>query len=700
MNRKNIKSILIVVIYTFIIFNFSFAKKYQDIKVGFYTIENEMQEDLYGNKSGYNYYYLQQMKKYSNFRYKYIYGTWSQCLEHLENGKIDMLVGIIKTKERKEKFSFSKYSIGILEGVAVASSEYKGNLKNFKFDDSKKIGALKGEFLGQKYKKIARKKNYKNKIKYYSSYRELWQEFYNDEIDVALSYNSSILSMQGKNIKVIDYFNPQFTYIAVKKDNKKLLNDINKAVKSMKTYNKDLIKKYKYTIFGNNNKISLFFNKEEKKKLKTIKKITFISPNNRGYYSYGKNKGIDYDIAKLICEKLNVEFQYKVVRKYLNPDEIKALDGEVVFCGNYFDMNWSEKNNLNLTSEILKRRYYRIKKDNEPVYSKNKLKIAAVKNSNFTNNYIRRKYKPSNIYYYNNTKECLDAVYKGECNITYCDNLIGKYYFNNYKYNKLFKEFILFENMSSFILNENSSNFNSIINKTIASIKEGDINQIILSNLEYKPKNNCILKWIYLNPVESFLIGLGFIFLISQLIYYRRIKIKNKLIKKVTALSKKDSMTKLYNRENFEKIVAELLVSDILAEKAAFIMMDIDSFKAINDNYGHIIGDKVIIKVTNLLKSSFRSSDILGRMGGDEFAIFVHDFDKINFINSKIERLIEDINNCMRNEENEENRIIVKCSFGIAFIDGDTNFEKIYKAADDALYEAKTKGKNKYVISD
>lgn len=697
MNRKNIKSILIVVIYTFIIFNFSFAKKYQDIKVGFYTIENQMEEDLYGNKSGYNYYYLQQMKKYSNFRYKYIYGTWSQCLENLENGKIDMLVGIIKTKKRKEKFSFSKYSIGMLEGVMVVPVKEE---QDFIFDDSKKIGALKGEFLGQKYKEIAEKRNYKNEIKYYNSYKELWKDFYRDKIDIALTYNSSILLKREKSIKVVEYFSPKFTYIAVKKGNEKLLNDINKSIKNMKIYNKDLIKNYKYTTCEGNNKVYLFFNEEEKQKLKTIKKITFISPNNRGYYSYGKNKGIDYDIAKLICEKLNVEFQYKVVRKYLNPDEIKALDGEVVFCGNYFDMNWSEKNNLNLTSEILKRRYYRIKKDNEPVYSKNKLKIAAVKNSNFTNNYIRRKYKPSNIYYYNNTKECLDAVYNGKCDITYCDNLVEKYYFNNYKYNKLFKEFIPFENMSSFILNENSSVFNSIINKTIASIKEGDINQIILNNLEYNPKNNCILKWIYLNSMEAFLIGLGLIFIILQLFYCCRIKRKNKLIKKVTALSKKDSMTKLYNRENFEKIVTELLASNILVAKSAFIMMDIDSFKSINDNYGHIIGDKVIIKVTNLLKSSFRSSDILGRMGGDEFAIFVHDFDKRNFINSKIERLIKDINNCMMNEEDGENRITVKCSFGIVFIDSDTSFEKIYKAADDALYEAKTKGKNKYVISD
>ncbi|MFK4784584.1 diguanylate cyclase [Fusobacterium sp. MFO224] len=703
MSKKYIRLILIICIYIFFLFNFSFAKKYKDLRVGFYNIESEMEEASCGNNLGYNYYYLQQMKKYSNFRYKYIYGTWSQCLKNLENGKIDILVGIIKTPEREKKISFSKYSIGVLEGVMVASIREEPNFKKFKFDNTKKIGTIKGDFLGEKYEEIAKLKNYKNEINYYKDCKELWNNFYNNKFDIALTYNSSILFKKDKNIKIVDYFDPQFTYIAVKKGNEKLLKDINKAIMNMKRYNKNLEKNYKYTICQKDNQISLFFNEMEKEKLKTIKKITFISPSDRGYYSYKKlneNRGIDYDLAKLICEKLKVDFEYKIVDKYLNVGEIKALTGNTVICGNYYDMNWAEKNNLNLTAEFLKRKYYRIKKYNDSIYSQDNLKIAAVKNDNFTINYIERKYKDANIYYYKNIKECLDAVYLGECDITYCDSLIEKFYFNNYKYNKLFKEFISFENMSSFLLNENSSVFNSIINKTISSLRERDINQIVLNNLEYKTKNSKILNWIYLNSLEAFLAAIAIIFIILQLIYYYKMKRKNKLIKKVTALSKKDSMTKLYNRENFEKIVTQLLVSKSLSSKRAFVMMDIDSFKSINDNYGHMLGDKVIIKVTNLLKASFRTSDVLGRMGGDEFAIFLYDFDKKNFINSKIERLIKEINHCMLDEENEENRIIVKCSFGVKFIDGKENsFEKIYKSADEALYEAKSKGKNKYVIS-
>ncbi|MFA6878656.1 MAG: GGDEF domain-containing protein, partial [Fusobacterium sp.] len=294
---------------------------------------------------------------------------------------------------------------------------------------------------------------------------------------------------------------------------------------------------------------------------------------------------------------------------------------------------------------------------------------------------------------------CLDAVYSGKCDITYCDYLVGNFYFSSYKYQKLFKEYISFENMSSFVLNEDSPLFNSIINKTISSIKEKEISQIVSNNLDYKPKSSYLLNWIYLNSIKAFIIGIILIFIILNIIYYFRINKKNKLIQRVTALSKKDSMTKLYNRDTFEEIVTKLLESENLSKHSAFVMMDIDSFKSINDTYGHLIGDKVIIKVTNLLKKAFKYSDVLGRMGGDEFAGFIYNIDSVNYVNSKIERLIADINNCMIEEKDGINKIVVKCSFGITFIKGEKKtFERIYKEADDALYKAKSDGKNRYIV--
>lgn len=695
--RKYYKNIVKVFLAIMLLFNISYSNSYQEVKVGYYNIKNEMEEDSFGNKSGYNYYYLQQIKKYSNLKYKYVFGTWYENLENLKSEKIDLLIGIIKTKEREKFFDFSKYSVGILEGILIAPIEKKIDYNSFN-----KIGVLKGEALGEKYREIMEVKKIKDELVYYDSYDQLWEDFYNNNIDMVLTYSSTVFSVKDKKIKIVDYFDLKFSYIAVKKGNKKLLNEINNAIKDMKIYNKDLINKFKYNSIVRNEKIPLLFDKEEEKKLKSMKKLTFISYNNRGYFAYDKNekqRGIDYDVAKLISEKLGLDLDYKVFYRYLSPEEMEKYRGDVIFSGNYFDLNWAEKHNINLTSEYLKSRYYKVMKNNgKKIYKKNMI-VAAVKGSNLTQNFIEKNYDEKHIYLVSGAKEVLDAIYLGKADVGYFEEMVGDYYLENYKYRELYKEYIPYEKMLSFALLENSSAFASLINKTIASIEKEEISEIILKNLSDKPKNNPLFRWIYFNFFKAIILVVMVVGLLIQGLYCKKIRNKNKIIRKITDLAQKDSLTKLYNRETFKKIVSEIMKEKNCKSKAAFIMVDIDFFKEINDKHGHFLGDQVIMKITNLLKNNFSESDIIGRMGGDEFAILLDNYENKNYIDYRIQKLIKEINFCMENEKEERSRITVKCSFGIAFIPkhGKT-FEEIYKAADTALYRAKAEGKNKYIF--
>lgn len=83
-----------------------------------------------------------------------------------------------------------------------------------------------------------------------------------------------------------------------------------------------------------------------------------------------------------------------------------------------------------------------------------------------------------------------------------------------------------------------------------------------------------------------------------------------------------DALTSILNRGAGEKLVEQLLAK---GQKGAFIIVDIDNFKHINDTYGHQTGDEVICKVAGQLKSVFCSDDVIWRLGGDEFAIFASD---------------------------------------------------------------------------
>lgn len=192
-------------------------------------------------------------------------------------------------------------------------------------------------------------------------------------------------------------------------------------------------------------------------------------------------------------------------------------------------------------------------------------------------------------------------------------------------------------------------------------------------------------------------------------------------------LSKRDNLTGLLNRSCIESSISEFLKNVQNKDKvSAFIMMDIDKFKSVNDTLGHLAGDKLLIRVSEILRRSFNSSDIVGRMGGDEFAVFVKNYPDKNSLIHKVEKFCSEIsqlnvekicsddlsqnNVYTKSEESETNKKVnIGASIGVAFISDiikayhipkevSPDFEIIYKCADSALYKAKQTGRSKAMV--
>ena len=126
------------------------------------------------------------------------------------------------------------------------------------------------------------------------------------------------------------------------------------------------------------------------------------------------------------------------------------------------------------------------------------------------------------------------------------------------------------------------------------------------------------------------------------------------------------------------------------------MMMDVDYFKQINDTYGHAVGDRVLHKVGHLLKSSFRENDIVGRIGGDEFLIFMEGITSEEFAVRRMKNLQQYLRE-LPIEELEEHTLT--CSMGAAFMPKDgTTFGELYKHADEALYTTKRNGRDGFRI--
>ncbi|MEG1869462.1 MAG: diguanylate cyclase [Oscillospiraceae bacterium] len=156
-----------------------------------------------------------------------------------------------------------------------------------------------------------------------------------------------------------------------------------------------------------------------------------------------------------------------------------------------------------------------------------------------------------------------------------------------------------------------------------------------------------------------------------------------------------DGMTNLYNRTAIEQKIKHILNTKN-NELCAFVIIDIDDLKNINDTLGHIQGDHSITAFANIIRSCFSEYDLIGRIGGDEFLAFLYDIgDKQNLIelmNTLVYKL-----SSLRVGEN--NHYPLHGSIGVSISSSDNNdFETLYKQADTALYFVKRHGKNNYAL--
>lgn len=160
-------------------------------------------------------------------------------------------------------------------------------------------------------------------------------------------------------------------------------------------------------------------------------------------------------------------------------------------------------------------------------------------------------------------------------------------------------------------------------------------------------------------------------------------------------LSITDSLTGLYNRRHFEEILKdEIEITKRHGDTFSLLVIDIDHFKAVNDNYGHMHGDNVIKMISGVMKRRLRETDVLCRIGGEEFVAICRRADKDAAID-----LSENLRKVVEKEVTStgKDKIKVTISIGVATVTKDnisTHAENVFKYADIALYNSKDNGRN------
>jgi diguanylate cyclase (GGDEF)-like protein len=227
-------------------------------------------------------------------------------------------------------------------------------------------------------------------------------------------------------------------------------------------------------------------------------------------------------------------------------------------------------------------------------------------------------------------------------------------------------------------------NLDETVEKKETLLKKSEVawtkaNEMVLTSQIVSEEKNKGYRSIYVFSVINLLLGMFIIILLQK--YIR---------KSLEKLAHYDGLTNLYNRRFFNETLSNTIAKSTRYNTSfALILFDLDYFKQINDTEGHDMGDTVLKHLAELLKKRIRKSDVIARIGGDEFAIIAEET-KINEAFELSEKLRKSVET-----ENFPATSKLTISIGVAEYKTDDDLNTLFKRADKALYKAKKMGRNR-----
>lgn len=177
------------------------------------------------------------------------------------------------------------------------------------------------------------------------------------------------------------------------------------------------------------------------------------------------------------------------------------------------------------------------------------------------------------------------------------------------------------------------------------------------------------------------------------LFYYFSSKVRSLSIAnaRLGRVARTDSLTACLNRGAFTTKVSDWLRDPTHAPAGALLMIDADNFKAINDLYGHDQGDEALTLIARAIRAVLRNGDLVGRMGGEEFAVFLPGVNKKQTLQIA-DRIRRSVNLAVFMPDGEQR--VLSVSIGGAVFENRTKFSELFRLADQYLYGAKNAGRN------
>ena len=607
------------------------ASTLRKVRVGYLIYPGYQEGEGDAPKSGYGYEYLQQIAYYAGWDYEYVNGSFSELLEMLRNGEIDIMGDLSYTEDRAKDINFATeeqgreyYYLFVREDRTDISATDLSTLENAR------VGINKGSIQVDLFEQWCEENNVHCQVELYESSEKRYADMNSGKLDAIVSTTvaeKEISKYLWNSILKIGY-SPY--YFGVSKKSPELYAELNNAITKILQsdwyYNEKVYLKYN----GKTSAASAGLEAADQEWLagKSNIKVGYTD-NTLPYSSWNADTNEMVGLLSTFTDHMKNRYHanFTPVKFDNYEDMVNALSNEEIDCvfpiyGSYWI---AEENNLMVTGELTSSYLMMVYKN---VYDSDTASVIAVaKDSPLQQFCVQEHYPDAQIQLYDNLEECLNAVDSGEatCMLMCSDT----YYAYRNEFENLSHLNISntgYEVPISFATRRDDVQMYTFLKKGLASISDTDIHEALIAEDYANPEMN-VRQFLQKHVVLVILVlGVVLALILTLLIFYviSRRKTRN-LSQHNSELNEKayiDLATGLPNKNKCEEMLSPHLA---ISKPTACFMLDLNDLKKVNDTLGHEMGDIMILNFAKLLRKVVPLQYFVGRFGGDEFIVIAED---------------------------------------------------------------------------
>ncbi len=667
------------------------------VRVGYLIYPDYQEGEGDAPKSGYGYEYLQQVAYYAGWEYEYVNGSFSELLEMLKKGEIDIMGDLSYTEERAKDINFAKeeqgreyYYLFVREDRTDISATDLSTLQGAR------VGINKGSVQVDLFEEWCKENHVDCQVELYANSEERYDDMNSGKLDAIVSTTvaeKEILKYHWNSILKIGY-SPY--YIAVSKKSPELYEELNNAItrtlQSDWYYNEKVYLKYN----GKTSAASASLDAADMEWLKEKDTIKVgYTVDTLPYSDWDAQNDQMIGLLSTFIDHMQDRYgaTFEPV-KFDGYDEMaEALqNGEIDTAFPVYGSYWiAEKNDLMVSGDLTSGYLMVIYRD---VYDTDTTSsIAVIENSPFQQFCVQEHFPDAEIITCKSRQECVDAVESGKAKCTLMSS--DTYYAYRNEFDNLSDLNISntgYEVPVSLVTRRDDVQMYSFLKKGLASIKDQDIHEALIVNGYANPEMNVrqflqkhVILVILVLAVVIALILLLFIYYVISRRKERRLSESNNELNEKAYI---DLATGLPNKNKCEEMMSNHLK---ISKPTACFMLDLNDLKKVNDTLGHEMGDIMILNFAKLLRKVVPLKYFVGRFGGDEFIVIAEEISG----REEAEEMVHKIKDMIMkfNGLRGEFQINYACGYALSEDYPETSLADLLNEADINMYEDKIRSK-------